>query len=94
MSEPNIFLLRVNRVTVLGAGEGGWGRGGGAHKQLIIWGIAASNIDFNSLRYECCTVGCTKKHNNMCWQLFPILLEPLSKNMPLKMSSDCDISNM
>jgi hypothetical protein len=40
------------------------------------------------------TLGCTKKHNNMCWQLFPILLEPLSKNMPFKMFSDYDISNM
>jgi hypothetical protein len=30
----------------------------------------------------------------MCWQPFPILLEPLIKNMLLKMSSDYDISNM
>jgi hypothetical protein len=41
-----------------------------------------------------CAVGCTKKYNNFCWQLFPILLEPLSKNMTLKMFSDYDISNM
>jgi hypothetical protein len=43
---------------------------------------------------QCCRLGCTKKFNNMCWQLFPILLEPLSKNMPLKRFSDHDISNM
>ncbi len=40
---------------MFGAGEGGWGWGGGGTQTADYMGIAASNIDFNSLRYKCCT---------------------------------------
>jgi hypothetical protein len=39
-------------------------------------------VGFRAVCYiKGCGLGCTEKHNNMCWQLFPILLEPLSKNV-------------
>ena len=39
-------------------------------------------------------IGCPKKYDNMRAQHFPVLLGPLSKNIPIKTFSDKDFSKM
>jgi hypothetical protein len=52
------------------------------------------NFLFFSIFLFALTVGCPKKYDNMRAQYFPILLGPLSKNIPIKTFSDEDFSKM